>query len=146
MGSQDTAFTVARQNSMSWTWRGFWRDDPVFRFKNESFFQSGRHKTEERFWVNYIHNDGSYTKQTRARQPQEPSSSGNKPDDKDENIKQESSLIKHTVDEDSDAGVIETKEDANSENGNKNEDMNENKHIDTGKGVKRESQEKYETE
>merc|ERR1712179_833651 len=102
--------------SMSWTWRGFWRDDPVFRFKNESFFQSGRHKAEERFWVNYIHNDGSYTRQTRARQTPEPSSSCNK-------------------------------EDANSETENKNKDMNDNKHIETGKGViKRESQEKYETE
>merc|ERR1712212_576652 len=137
----------SNQHSMSWTWRGFWRDDPVFRFKNESFFQSGRHKAEERFWVNYIHNDGSYTKQTRARQPPEPSSSCNKPDDKDENIKQESSLIKHAVGEDSDSEVIETKEDAKSENGNKTEDINDNKHIDTGKGViKRESEEKYETE
>merc|ERR1712215_647452 len=53
--------------SMSWTWRGFWRDDPVFRFKNESFFQSGRHKAEERFWVNYIHDDGSYLRPLRSR-------------------------------------------------------------------------------
>merc|ERR1712142_598158 len=56
-----------RGKEMSWTWRGFWRDDPVFRFKNESFFQSGRHKAEERFWVNYIHDDGSYLRPLRSR-------------------------------------------------------------------------------
>merc|ERR1712098_971974 len=70
MGSHVRAFTVARHNlatRMSWTWRGFWRDDPVFRFKNESFFQSGRHKAEERFWVNYIHDDGSYLRPLRSR-------------------------------------------------------------------------------
>merc|ERR1712183_957373 len=53
---------------MSWTWRGFWTDDPVFRFKSdESFFQSGRHKAEERFWVNHIHDDGSYRRPLRSR-------------------------------------------------------------------------------
>merc|ERR1712142_60623 len=47
MGSHAWVFTELRHNlasKMSWTWRGFWRDDPVFRFKNESFFQTGRHK------------------------------------------------------------------------------------------------------
>ena len=29
---------------MSWTWKGFWGDDPVYRFKDDNFFQSGRHK------------------------------------------------------------------------------------------------------
>merc|ERR1712142_690279 len=70
MGSHAWVFTELRHNlasKMSWTWRGFWRDDPVFRFKNESFFQSGRHKAEERFWVNYIHDDGSYLRPLRSR-------------------------------------------------------------------------------
>merc|ERR1712142_1062787 len=70
MGSHVRAFTAVGHNlatRMSWTWRGFWRDDPVFRFKNESFFQSGRHKAEERFWVNYIHDDGSYLRPLRSR-------------------------------------------------------------------------------
>merc|ERR1712034_166745 len=70
MGSHVRAFTAARHNlatRMSWTWRGFWRDDPVFRFKNESFFQSGRHKAEERFWVNHVHDDGSYMRPLRSR-------------------------------------------------------------------------------
>jgi len=52
---------------MSWTWKGFWGDDPVYRFKDDNFFQSGRHKAEERFWVNYIHNDGSFYKPLRIR-------------------------------------------------------------------------------
>merc|ERR1711887_208149 len=55
------------KQSMSWTWKGFWGDDPVYRFKQDNFFQSGRHKAEERFWVNYIHNDGSFYKPLRTR-------------------------------------------------------------------------------
>merc|ERR1711942_472510 len=149
MGSHVRAFTAARHNlatRMSWTWRGFWRDDPVFRFKNESFFQSGRHKAEERFWVNYIHNDGSYTKQTRAKHIPEPPSSGDETD-KDENVKKESSIIKHTAAEDTSAEVLETKEDTDIEKEKENEDVNDNKHITTGKGIiKRESEEKHETE
>jgi len=39
----------------------------VYRFKEDNFFQSGRHKAEERFWVNYIHNDGSFYKPLRTR-------------------------------------------------------------------------------
>jgi len=34
MGSHAWVFTELRHNlasKMSWTWRGFWRDDPVFR-------------------------------------------------------------------------------------------------------------------
>merc|ERR1711942_461379 len=131
MGSQDRAITVVRQDSaMSWTWRGFWRDDPVFRFKNESFFQSGRHKAEERFWVNYIHNDGSYTKQTRARHMPEPPSSGDETD-KDEHMKQESSIIKHPAVEDTDAEVLETK-DTDIEKERENVNVNDNNHITTG--------------
>eukprot|EP00088_Acartia_fossae_P013261 TRINITY_DN1691_c1_g1_i12.p1 TRINITY_DN1691_c1_g1~~TRINITY_DN1691_c1_g1_i12.p1 ORF type:complete len:169 (+),score=54.10 TRINITY_DN1691_c1_g1_i12:33-509(+) len=45
---------------MAWTWAGFWMDDPVFRYKDADFFQSGRHKAEERFWRNYIHDSGGY--------------------------------------------------------------------------------------
>lgn len=45
---------------MSWSWRGFFRDDPVFRFKENGFFQSGRHAAEERFWKLKIHEDGSF--------------------------------------------------------------------------------------
>merc|ERR1712142_326168 len=56
--------TAAR---MSWTWKGFWGDDPVYRFNGQDFFQSGRHKAEERFWVQYIHNDGSFRKPLRSR-------------------------------------------------------------------------------
>merc|ERR1712183_756550 len=56
--------TAAR---MSWTWKGFWGDDPVYRFNSQDFFQSGRHKAEERFWVQYIHNDGSFRKPLRSR-------------------------------------------------------------------------------
>merc|ERR1712059_34712 len=52
---------------MSWTWAGFWQDDPVFRFNGSDFFQSGRHKAEERFWKNYIHDDGSYRAPLRSR-------------------------------------------------------------------------------
>merc|ERR1712183_1124371 len=52
---------------MSWTWKGFWGDDPVYRFNSQDFFQSGRHKAEERFWVQYIHNAGSFRKPLRSR-------------------------------------------------------------------------------
>merc|ERR1711915_44058 len=54
-------------SAMSWTWKGVWGDDRVYRFKQDDFFQSGRHKAEERFWVNYIHNDGSFYKPLRSR-------------------------------------------------------------------------------
>merc|ERR1712228_797484 len=54
-------------SAMSWTWKGVWGDDRVYRFKQDDFFQSGRHKAEERFWVNYIHNDGSFYKLLRSR-------------------------------------------------------------------------------
>lgn len=47
---------------MSWAWKGFFRDDPVFRFKEQDFFQSGRHAAEERFWKLKIHDDGSYVR------------------------------------------------------------------------------------
>ena len=96
--------------------------------------------------MNYIHNDGSYTKQTRARHIPEPPSSGDETD-KDEHMKQESSIIKHTAVEDDNAEVLETKEDTDIDKEKENEDVNDNKHITTGKGViKRESEEKYETE
>merc|ERR1711970_8488 len=52
---------------MSWTWAGFWQDDPVFRFNGGDFFQSGRNKAEERFWKKYIHDDGSYRTPLRSR-------------------------------------------------------------------------------
>lgn len=51
---------------MSWSWRGFFRDDPVFRFKQEGFFQSGRHAAEERFWKLKIHEDGSYVRRNAS--------------------------------------------------------------------------------
>eukprot|EP00092_Neocalanus_flemingeri_P057532 GFUD01068392.1.p1 GENE.GFUD01068392.1~~GFUD01068392.1.p1 ORF type:complete len:141 (-),score=37.17 GFUD01068392.1:174-596(-) len=64
---------------MSWTWRkGFWGEDPVCRFKDDNFFQSGRHKAEERFWVNYIHNDGSFYKPLRSRLSSTSSSFGSR--------------------------------------------------------------------
>jgi len=49
----------------AWTWAGFWKDDPVFRYSGEDFFQSGRHKAEERFWKNYIHDNGGYISKHR---------------------------------------------------------------------------------
>jgi len=54
---------------MAWTWKGFWGDDPVYRFNcgRQDFFQAGRSKAEERFWVNYIHDDGSYLRPLRSR-------------------------------------------------------------------------------
>ena len=34
-----------KEDTMSWTWRkGYWGEDPVYRFKPDNFFQSGRHK------------------------------------------------------------------------------------------------------
>eukprot|EP00092_Neocalanus_flemingeri_P077178 GFUD01095804.1.p1 GENE.GFUD01095804.1~~GFUD01095804.1.p1 ORF type:complete len:157 (+),score=41.34 GFUD01095804.1:87-557(+) len=64
---------------MSWTWRkGFWGEDPVCRFKDDNFFQSGRHKAEERFWVNYVHNDGSFYKPLRSRLSSTSSSFGSR--------------------------------------------------------------------
>merc|ERR1711915_481225 len=63
------------RGNMSWTWAGFWHDDPVFRFNGSSFFQSGRNKAEERFWRKYIHDDGSYrTPSVRSRASSEMSS------------------------------------------------------------------------
>ena len=53
---------------MAWTWKGFWGDDPVYRFNcGQDFFQAGRSKAEERFWVNYIHDDGSFLRPLRSR-------------------------------------------------------------------------------
>jgi len=51
---------------MSWAWKGFFRDDPVFRFKDDGFFQSGRHAAEERFWKLKIHEDGSYVRRNAS--------------------------------------------------------------------------------
>merc|ERR1711970_50562 len=70
--------TSAAFKSMSWTWEGFWGDDPVYRFKQDNFFQSGRHKAEERFWVNYIHDDGSFYKPLRTRLSSTASSYGSR--------------------------------------------------------------------
>lgn len=52
---------------MSWTWAGFWQDDPVFRFNGMDFFQSGRHKAEEKFWHDHIHDSGSWKVKTRSK-------------------------------------------------------------------------------
>ena len=72
---------------MSWSWKGFWGDDPVYRFNcGPDFFHAGRSKVlekrdnfssvahyviliqaEERFWVNYVHDDGSFLKPLRSR-------------------------------------------------------------------------------
>merc|ERR1712098_228723 len=144
MGSHVRAFTAARHNlatRMSWTWRGFWRDDPVFRFKNESFFQSGRHKAEERFWVNYIHNDGSYTRPVRARHSSAPSAS--EEHEKDSNSDQDKeSLTEPIIDEETHAGTLGTEESDDPVDETKNQNINENK---IGGGViKRESKENEE--
>ena len=46
---------------MAWTWKGFWGDDPVYRFNcGNNFWHAGRSKAEERFWVDHVHGDGSY--------------------------------------------------------------------------------------
>merc|ERR1712142_840160 len=125
MGSHAWVFTELRHNlasKMSWTWRGFWRDDPVFRFKNESFFQSGRHKAEERFWVTYIHNDGSYTRHssTPSYNNEEHVKESNSDQDKE-------SLTEPIIDKETPAETLEAK------------NINENK---IGDGViKRESKE-----
>merc|ERR1712142_963485 len=94
-----------RGKEMSWTWRGFWRDDPVFRFKNESFFQSGRHKAEERFWVNYIHDDGSY-----ARHSSTPSYNNEEHEKESNSDQDKESLTEPIIDEETPAEALETEE------------------------------------
>ena len=52
---------VTTQAGMAWTWKGFWGDDPVYRFNcGNNFWHAGRSKAEERFWVDHVHGDGSY--------------------------------------------------------------------------------------
>ena len=41
---------------MAWTWTGF-KYDPVFRFKNKDFFQTGQSQAEARFWKMKIHEE-----------------------------------------------------------------------------------------
>merc|ERR1712142_959621 len=130
MGSHAWVFTELRHNlasKMSWTWRGFWRDDPVFRFKNESFFQSGRHKAEERFWVNYIHNDGSYTRPVRAQHTTAPSVASQEHEKDSSSDQDEESLTEPTIDEETQAETLETEESDEPVNQTKNENINENK-------------------
>ena len=53
---------------MAWTWKGFWGDDPVYRFNcGTNFWHAGRSKAEERFWVDHVHGDGSYKAPLRSR-------------------------------------------------------------------------------
>ena len=42
---------------MAWTWTGF-KYDPVFRFKDKDFFQTGQSHAEARFWKIKIHEEG----------------------------------------------------------------------------------------
>ena len=42
---------------MAWTWTGF-KYDPVFRFKDKDFFQTGQSQAEARFWKMKIHEEG----------------------------------------------------------------------------------------
>merc|ERR1711963_850565 len=66
--SSSLSSSVISLLKMSWSWKGFWGDDPVYRFNcGPGFFQAGRSKAEERFWVNYVHDDGSYLKPLRSR-------------------------------------------------------------------------------
>jgi len=54
---------------MSWTWTDSYKEtsDPVFRFDpGESFFQSGRHAAESRFWKLKIHEDGSFARRNAS--------------------------------------------------------------------------------
>ena len=41
---------------MAWTWTGF-KYDPVFRFKDKDFFQTGQSQAEARFWKMKIHEE-----------------------------------------------------------------------------------------
>ena len=41
---------------MAWTWTGF-KYDPVFRFKDKEFFQTGQNQAEARFWKMRIHEE-----------------------------------------------------------------------------------------
>ena len=37
---------------MAWTWKGFWGDDPVYRFNcGQNFFHAGRSKVSCDWWT-----------------------------------------------------------------------------------------------
>jgi len=96
---------------MAWTWAGFWMDDPVFRSRclDADFFQSGRHKAEERFWRNYIHQSGGYkwkirdekNKEENEKESEDKVENDNKKiGDEDTNIQDEEDLKKIKILED----------------------------------------------
>jgi len=84
---------------MSWTWAGFWMDDPVFRYKQGDFFQSGRHKAEERFWRNYIHDNGGYKSPTYWRYRQTPVSKEEPQEEKEVIIEEKKNEQTESIDE-----------------------------------------------
>jgi len=89
--------------------------------------------------VNYIHNDGSYTRPVRARHSTAPSVAREEHEKDSSSDRDEESLAEPTLDEETQAETLETEESDEPVNQTKNENISENK---IGGGViKRESKE-----
>merc|ERR1711963_1295882 len=105
--SSSLSSSVISLLKMSWSWKGFWGDDPVYRFNcGPDFFQAGRSKAEERFWVNYVHDDGSYLKPLRSRLSSRASSIVSLPRTRNSSTQSEASFTSSARTRNSSAGSI----------------------------------------